>query len=1431
MHKENTFGSEHPEERVEKLPAEHEQGDQGDLENVRDVPLTPETQQPPAAQKRNTLSLKDAWKELDAQEGLVTDPPQEKQKSSALEEYVEVPTVPDDNDTERPPIEIRKDAIRPGSPEYSVARNPYLRVKSTEDAERKKVWRVPASAVVWKDGEPPRATAEGERQEEVNEPDTAVEPQPPHPKKAKRRMGTNGNPVGPKRGNGAAFLQTDERGGHKRTGVDQGAQADGERPVDGVRVVSRAVATSETQPREHVEPSQTETPVTEPSEHAVARQTEGRAQAAPATEAQRASAQAGENKEATSADTAAHAPEHGGIPVMITNAMRRELVRHGMSEEDIAKLRPEEAWARLHKQPAQRTVEPAPKGEEEKVSGAAQEQAKEHVPSWQEARHAYQEYRDELEGARDAYFYALQKFTDKKNEKGLITSMFKPGSLKEERAAVEEAEKKYFAITAAIDEKRQARTEAYLRRMQEKHPPAEMEPGSRAKEMEERINATHLAVLDRHIDQDVRDIEHIKLDLTEKGESKYRAIRMAKAKWAWYRKLPFRKKMEYSLYASAAVGAALGATGVISGGLVGGAMIAGTRRLAGGTVGTIAALGTKLGVDKGVEALERARMERSHEKFTTQPAGSGADEKEPKKQTMGEATKERLAIKRTTRAGKRAGTVAAVGAAYLAGGQASQAATTMMEGATGIAAPDIPEHASKAGAPSEPTTPALQHVEHTPPGHAHTTTEKVAPGSTPPEGHKQPAPPEVPRLQDVPTTPEHAPEAGTEIRDLIKQLGGTKEVIPTEPTTTVPRALDHVPAEAAPNVDAAPAEPVPHVAALHSEGPTSADMRVEDMTGDHYTIQKGVAPPTKESDAMFDALKKTMEGNAGTPEQAAAQANPDTFSFKGTYEAGASVEHELQQFLQTDDVKNAFGELTQTQRGQVAHLIAQELAKDPAMAEALKVHNGNWDLVYKDDAYSTSLNKDLITRAIEQVRANTEMSGAGAGSPDHVPAQNNTIATGVGHEQVAKSSSVVVPETNGNATPAGAETVERASAHNIRAGDFTYRTIPGITQDLETAQAQLPDYHGEQTLPAIQQLFKQPGMFNSLIQGQEKVILSNWGPMSHVRLKDLVDSKPGVTYNIDGTEVRLSPDTEAMMRSILVQLEHGGRTKVSNIQELFNDGYKNNMTVGNLVQKVAQQMHVGNSAEGVTTTAVAGEASVNTPHELSPAPVAKGTTAAASVAAAEHVPSHAQEPPPTRRPVAPVREHLQSPPPSGRMNTVNAEVYAGTEKPIPGGRVIIAGDAGIKYGGARVQELSVPQVHDANFIETASRQVDGKYFTKPSGFVKWLGINNYHPEWLDGRTAGQVYVSDHAFQDAVREKVVEMQLYQPKGQTPQLRHYDLWNKDGSLKQTYAEMTPRDLLKHLEAAYKQIHANSVERPHADGWRNIYARDAHHHINTR
>lgn len=730
--------------------------------------------------------------------------------------------------------------------------------------------------------------------------------------------------------------------------------------------------------------------------------------------------------------------------------------------------------------------------------------------AWKQDKEQYMAYRREVIKAKKTYFEKSEAYEKEKRSTGVLARLMATPKLAEAKEEMLAAQRSYDEKLSEWRDRKGDINASFIERQKRR-----VEEGSistKEKELIDKKNeergegyvnyiARHEAILKHHIDNEVSTLERLRYNENEKGESRYMAVRMAKKSWNWYRQMPKAGRI---------------AMGVGFGFLAGGSSLLGasTRTLArifvGGYVGVkVKEIGDEWAEEKGEQALQK-----QYESFS--------------KKDLGTSREELLKIRRNIRTRKKIATGAALVGGWVVGGAAADIldpeslgdgrlvttahAGTMPEGnlqdveKQAPAPSTVPQNGPERMTPPAEQTPAEipakevtveklpavplddGHPENLPPSSApQDGPERMTPSEIPlDDGHPENLPPRFDSVEEAstykPTAEPYPAESG--IQELLKKLG-----IGEEAPENTPPLKDVPPYELPKDVNVVPAEPTPEIAEIL---------------------------PDKD------------------------------FELKGVYEARSSVEGELQDFLKNDAwIREKYPDLSDVERGKIAHLIQQEVANDPEMMKDFNIKGGDWHNVGRGDTYDVTLSKDLIAKHIEAVHP-PEDAPVGAIASTEKPFGNLPL-----------EDETTVPQVS-----------ETAKAHT------STETLPKVEKDLLHAQDMLeqqgvPDYHGAKTLPALKSFFNE-GVFNSSsLAGQRAFIQSYWGPMSHARLDDVLDRNNSISYTIgNNAPVTMGAEVEQMTRNMVLQLERSLENKIPNVGNIVEQCRQSNFTLGQLVNEL-----------------------------------------------------------------------------------------------------------------------------------------------------------------------------------------------------------------------------------------------------------------------
>ena len=364
---------------------------------------------------------------------------------------------------------------------------------------------------------------------------------------------------------------------------------------------------------------------------------------------------------------------------------------------------------------------------------------------------------------------------------------------------------------------------------------------------------------------------------------------------------------------------------------------------------------------------------------------------------------------------------------------------------------------------------------------------------------------------------------------------------------------------------------------INSHMPESGDVAVFPNThmpesGDVAVFPEGQTVDThmpESGDVATFAEKETPHEIPKDVNVAPVEPTPDIYklipekgiALEGVYEAGSSVQGELQDFLENDTwVKETYPNLTDVERGKIAHLIQQEIAKDPEMMKSFNIKGDDWHKVKVNSTYEVTLDKDLLINEIEKVHV-----------PKSVPAEVTPPL-----EKPPVSNLPLEQDATKLEVKSAVETTKHVSASEVKDVPVHTKEVPpmSIKEDLAHAKEVIgPDYLGASTRPALADLFKEGYFQGSVLQGQRSLIMSYWGPMSHVRMEDIFDKSRSLTYTIDNKPpVTMGAGVEALTYNLVDKLEHSLRGKIPNVADIIEQSRTNNETLGELINKLHLQL-------------------------------------------------------------------------------------------------------------------------------------------------------------------------------------------------------------------------------------------------------------------
>lgn len=525
--------------------------------------------------------------------------------------------------------------------------------------------------------------------------------------------------------------------------------------------------------------------------------------------------------------------------------------------------------------------------------------------AWKETREEYRAYRKKARKAKKLFLEKTEAFEEERKNTGVLARLMATPKLDAIKEEMLDAELAYDEILESWRSERGKILESFIEKQR-------AERGSESPEDEARkvsYVARREAILERHVDNEVQMLESLRFREGDKSESRYRLVRGMKAGFNWYRKVPRAKRLWYGVAIGAAIGGALGASGVVAGGALVAGGAAATRRLVGGFLaGSIIAPVTKKIGDAAVDILGKNALDKQHKNFA--------------EKNLGESRKERLAIKKNVRLGKHVATAGAGAAAFLTGAGVANASHSMLDavGVGEVQAADIPEANEKNFVTKIPAPES--NILNKPPL---TDVEQYTVDSFNPDGYKP---------------------KGLENIDFKAT------------------ASEGVDTKGAPKVDAGVFKGPEHSMLEGKTKPPLVNVgspRADVTDPETYRIDKNAHSYKADvTDPETYRIEKT----------APLEVQPEVFKIAGIYEEGSSVEQELEQFLSHNTwIQKEYPDLTEVERGKIAHLLRLELMKDPGMVEKLKIHGGDWDRVWKNERYDITIDRSFIENEIEKIHA------------------------------------------------------------------------------------------------------------------------------------------------------------------------------------------------------------------------------------------------------------------------------------------------------------------------------------------------------------------------------------------------------------------------------------------------------------------------------
>ena len=349
------------------------------------------------------------------------------------------------------------------------------------------------------------------------------------------------------------------------------------------------------------------------------------------------------------------------------------------------------------------------------------------------------------------------------------------------------------------------------------------------------------------------------------------------------------------------------------------------------------------------------------------------------------------------------------------------------------------------------------------------------------------------------------------------------------------------------------------------QGESGADTGPDTQTAEQVSEVHDDAPPMPDEVPEGDGAGAESIPEEPVPSAAVvaettasneALTTPERVELSGVYEKGSSVERELQQLLERNEwVQEQYPDLSAEERGKIAHTMRLELLQDPKNASGFNIRGGNPNNVWLGDSFKVEIPGDLMERHIEAVHVREVTEPV---SPAAALAQAEVI-----------DASEDIDTRQPNETLVAYDEGVQETRSSVRMHD-----IPNaVNANLEAlSSAEIPDYHGEKTIGAfnfVWEALAEKGELSQNMLGRQAHFQSSWGPLSHVRIRDLYDAKPGVTYSIDDTELTLKPETELELRRIV----DVARNLVED-DDVFTVAQQEDFTVGTFIESIRAQMDV-----------------------------------------------------------------------------------------------------------------------------------------------------------------------------------------------------------------------------------------------------------------
>jgi hypothetical protein len=653
-------------------------------------------------------------------------------------------------------------------------------------------------------------------------------------------------------------------------------------------------------------------------------------------------------------------------------------------------------------EPKERANEEEPKEVHERNIGQSEEDDR-NVPEEQmhdaetkqrriEAREKYKEHRKKIDEAREVFISATETYWQAKRDMGFFEKIkiFDSTPIQEEENAMLKAQERYDTLLDELRNKRQERMDAYVG------------VGKALNESEKaryvKLVARHEALLDRHIDNEVQLLESLRYNRDKKGESRNMVLRNAKKWWNYYKNCPRKKRLLIASGIAGVAGVALG-PGLTVAGLAAGGVAAGSR-FAGGFFGGIAAFETKRFGDKVAEKSGKRKLEKQKKQF--------------EETKLSKSRKERLKINREVRVKKGVSSGAAAISALAVGGGVREGVETVFEGAflpdsAGVQTHDEPEGRSGANNVSEDKIeqkPENKNADEV------VSTSESKPSETAPEHTIEQETESIKKEEIVTRNPEETQPASE--KATVEETTNEEVLSPTETDEATKDVTEEAPNEAViPENTRMPAVEDGD-SALFEEGERAsegvhmhtAEAGEVEASKDTHMPEAGDLPTQNDEAVHMPEAGDTAELHESERlanleirdlynQYEVSMEEPEALKMEGVYEKGSSVERELQQFLEGNDwIEERYPDITETQKGEIAHRIRLSLEAHPDMEEKLHVQNGDWNKVLANDSYSFYIDRELVEHEIQDVLGINEQT-------DEVPVLEESQKTASTEEKVS----------------------------------------------------------------------------------------------------------------------------------------------------------------------------------------------------------------------------------------------------------------------------------------------------------------------------------------------------------------------------------------------------------------------------------------------